>query len=56
MIKGIIFDLDGVLVDSESIHYEAYRKALHDYGHFLTIEDFDRHIRSRGKKKGLRSF
>ena len=28
MIKLIIFDLDGVLVDAKEIHYEALNKAL----------------------------
>ena len=28
MIKLIIFDLDGVLVDAREIHYEALNKAL----------------------------
>ncbi len=28
MIKLIIFDLDGVLVEAKQIHYEALNKAL----------------------------
>jgi beta-phosphoglucomutase-like phosphatase (HAD superfamily) len=28
MVKLIIFDLDGVLVDAKNIHYEALNKAL----------------------------
>ena len=28
MIKTIIFDLDGVLVDTKKIHFEALNKAL----------------------------
>ena len=28
MIKLIIFDLDGVLVDARELHYEALNKAL----------------------------
>ena len=28
MIKLIIFDLDGVLVDAKEIHYQALNKAL----------------------------
>jgi HAD superfamily hydrolase (TIGR01509 family) len=31
MIKLIIFDLDGVLVEAKNIHYEALNKALGDY-------------------------
>jgi HAD superfamily hydrolase (TIGR01509 family) len=31
MIKLIIFDLDGVLVDAKNIHFESFNKALGDY-------------------------
>jgi len=32
MIKLIIFDLDGVLVDSRDLHYDALNRALKDFG------------------------
>jgi beta-phosphoglucomutase-like phosphatase (HAD superfamily) len=35
MIKLIIFDLDGVLVEAKSIHYDALNKAL---GNLYAIE------------------
>ena len=35
MIKGIIFDLDGVLVDAVDWHYKALNLALHLFGHAL---------------------
>ena len=31
-IKSIIFDLDGVLVDTKNIHFEALNKSLLDSG------------------------
>ena len=31
MIKAIIFDLDGVLVDTKQIHFEALNAALRKY-------------------------
>ena len=31
MIKLIIFDLDGVLVEAKNIHFEAFNKALGEY-------------------------
>ncbi len=31
MIRAIIFDLDGVLVDAREIHYEALNNALAQY-------------------------
>ena len=32
-IKGLIFDLDGVLVDTKKIHYKALNIALLKVGH-----------------------
>ena len=32
MIKAIIFDMDGVLIDAKDWHYEALNKALHLFG------------------------
>ena len=43
MIKLIIFDLDGVLVDAKEIHYEALNKALSIYGEQYIINR-DEHI------------
>ena len=33
MIKAIIFDLDGVLVDTKRIHFEALNLALKKFGY-----------------------
>ena len=41
MIKAIIFDMDGVLVNSEKLKAKAWKKALSDYG----IEGGDRWYR-----------
>ena len=30
MLRGVIFDFDGVLVDSEAAHFEALRSVLAD--------------------------
>lgn len=39
MIKAIIFDLDGVLIDATEWHYEALNKALELFGHTIGRED-----------------
>ncbi len=36
MANGLIFDLDGLLADTESIHYEAYREVLLEQGINIT--------------------
>lgn len=38
LIRGVIFDMDGVLVDSEPIHEQALSETLAAYGHRLTPE------------------
>ncbi len=39
MIKAIIFDLDGVLIDATEWHYEALNDALRLFGHEISRED-----------------
>ena len=44
-IKGLIFDLDGVLVDTVPTHYRAWEKMFHEFGYefgrkeYLTLVD-----------------
>lgn len=37
-VKGIIFDLDGVIVDTAKFHYLAWRKMANDLGFDITLE------------------
>ena len=43
MIKAIIFDLDGVLVDTKKIHFEALNEALEKHN-FEKIS-FEDHVK-----------
>ena len=36
---AVCFDMDGVIVDSEPIHYEADRRAMASYGVDFTFEE-----------------
>lgn len=38
MIKAILFDMDGVLVDAKDWHYEALNRALNHFGHTISRE------------------
>ncbi|MBU0646729.1 HAD family phosphatase [Patescibacteria group bacterium] len=38
MIRVIIFDLDGLLVDSQPLQYVAYNQVFTKYGHPITVE------------------
>ena len=40
MIKAVIFDLDGLMVDSEPVHFKAYEKVLHELGVTLSEDDY----------------
>ena len=39
MIKAVVFDLDGVLVDATEWHYEALNKALAIFGYSISREE-----------------
>lgn len=39
MIKAVIFDLDGVLIDATEWHYEALNDALNIFGYELRLEE-----------------
>lgn len=40
MIEAVIFDLDGLLIDSEVISYQLYQEVLNKYGYSFTIENY----------------
>lgn len=40
MIKAVIFDLDGLLIDSEIISYKLYQELLKPYGYEFSINDY----------------
>lgn len=41
-IKGFIFDLDGVIVDTAKYHYQAWRRLAQSLGFDLSLEDNER--------------
>lgn len=40
MIRAVIFDFDGLLVDSETLFHRVYAEILADYGHAFTRDDY----------------
>jgi HAD superfamily hydrolase (TIGR01509 family) len=43
-VRGVCFDLDGTLVDTERIQWQAYRRVLAGYGADLDLETYRRHF------------
>jgi beta-phosphoglucomutase len=40
MLKAVIFDFDGVITDSEILHFRAFNRVLAQYGIEITIKDY----------------
>jgi len=40
MLKAVIFDFDGVITDSEILHFRAFNQMLAQYGIEITIKDY----------------
>jgi HAD superfamily hydrolase (TIGR01549 family) len=48
MIKAVIFDVDGTLVDSNSFHVEAWQKALRHFGKHISAREIHSQIGKGG--------
>lgn len=48
MIKAVIFDVDGTLVDSVDIHAKAWQDAFRDFGHQVEFSDIRHQIGKGG--------
>ena len=44
MIKAFIFDLDGVIIDSEPLHYEADKIVFREFGIELADGELDGYV------------
>lgn len=44
MVLGVCFDLDGTLVDTEPLQWQAYRRVLAGYGVTLELDTYRRHF------------
>jgi beta-phosphoglucomutase len=54
--KAVLFDMDGVIVDSEPLHVAAFRATLKDYGHELTHEQYEQHFAGRTDEAGFKLY
>jgi len=44
MIKGVIFDMDGTMIDNMMVHHRAWQRTLADLNLKLTLEEVKEHI------------
>lgn len=56
MMTGVIFDMDGVLIDSHPIHKRAWRRFLGSLGHEPTDQELDFVLDGRKREDILRHF
>jgi HAD superfamily hydrolase (TIGR01509 family) len=47
-VRGVLFDLDGVLADTERLHWTAYRETLLELGVDVGVEEYRRRFIARG--------
>jgi len=52
----IVFDFDGVIADSDTLHWEAYRRALARHGIAFSLEDYVREAKGRGRSEVIERF
>lgn len=53
MVKAVIFDLDGVICDTASLHYKAWRKIANSLGGDIT-EEFNELLKGVDRSNSLR--
>ena len=53
MIKAVIFDLDGVVIDSEPIAYSILQELAGAYGHSIPLKDYTTKYLGRTVAKGM---
>lgn len=55
MLRGVIFDFDGVLVDSERAHFEGFRVVLAERAGFeITFHEYTEHYLAHSDHVGMR--
>ncbi len=55
MIKTVLFDMDGVISDTENTHYIAYKKAFHDLGVEIDYDLYVDKLQARSREVGIKN-
>lgn len=54
--QAVLFDMDGVIVDSEPLHVAAFQATLKRYGHDLTDQQYKQHFAGKTDEAGFRQY
>lgn len=54
--KAVLFDMDGVIFDSEPLHVAAFQAVLSHHGHTLSEEDYKEHFAGKTDEAGFKSY
>ena len=53
MTKAVIFDLDGLLIDSEIISYKIYKEILYEFGYEFSKEEYAQNFSGKTETKNV---
>jgi beta-phosphoglucomutase len=54
--KAVLFDMDGVILDSEPLHYLATQRILNARGHALTYQQYKQHFAGKTDKEAFQKY
>ncbi|MBN1282288.1 MAG: beta-phosphoglucomutase family hydrolase [Proteobacteria bacterium] len=54
-LEACIFDLDGVVVDTVPLHFQAWKRMFNEYGHEFTFDDYKRKVDGIPRYDGARA-
>jgi beta-phosphoglucomutase len=54
--EAILFDMDGIIVDSEPLHVAAFQATLRQYKHDLTQDDYLTHFAGKTDEAGFKQY
>jgi beta-phosphoglucomutase len=54
--RAVLFDMDGVILDSEPLHVAAFQAILQRYGHPLSESDYKMHFAGKTDETGFKSY
>jgi beta-phosphoglucomutase len=54
-LKGVIFDMDGVIVNTVPLHFKAWKEMFAEYGHKFTFKDYKQKVDGIPRISGARA-